>query len=160
MSVLTHTQTQRHTHIHTHIHTQRHTHTHIHTHIHTHTHTHTVAYIHTYIHTYRVKPALSDCHRDHISVSSKFDDSNFYFFFLQISSSLVRTFGKDTDGGQWMVSYLIDKILSNLVGWSSEAKVLEDTLELLLSLVDKKDRFVSRDVCVCVCVIVILKYSC
>ena len=58
----------------------------------------------------------------------------------------MRTFGKDTDGGQWTVSYLVDKILSNLVGWSSESKVLEDTLELLLSLVDKKDRYVRKAV--------------
>jgi hypothetical protein len=54
----------------------------------------------------------------------------------------VKAFGKDSAGGQWTVSYLVDKVLSNLMTWSSEAKLLEDTLELLLSMVDKKDRSV------------------
>ncbi len=60
---------------------------------------------------------------------------------LQISMPLNMAFGRDTEGGQWTLSYLTDKLLHNLLTWSSEPRLIEDTLELLVAMVEKKDRW-------------------
>lgn len=61
-------------------------------------------------------------------------------FFFQISLAIISAFGRDTDGGKWVVTYLLEKIVSNLHAWSSEASLIQDTLQLLVVLVEKKER--------------------
>ena len=58
-----------------------------------------------------------------------------------MSLAINAAFGHDTDGGQWTIAYLLDKIVANLTIWCSEPDVIEDTLELLTTLVDKKERY-------------------
>uniref|UniRef100_A0A8C3G3I2 Exportin-4 n=1 Tax=Cyclopterus lumpus TaxID=8103 RepID=A0A8C3G3I2_CYCLU len=58
----------------------------------------------------------------------------------QISMPLSTAFGADTEGAQWIVRYLLEKVISNLSAWSSEAKLANDTVELLVTLVEKRER--------------------
>lgn len=58
----------------------------------------------------------------------------------QISMPLSTAFGPDTEGAQWIVGYLLDKVINNLSVWSSEAELAIDTVELLVTLVEKRER--------------------
>ena len=57
-----------------------------------------------------------------------------------MSLSLNTAFGRDTDGGQWSISFLVDKICLNLSVWNSEEALTIDTLDLLVALVEKPER--------------------
>ena len=59
---------------------------------------------------------------------------------FQLSVAISSAFGKDTEGGRWTISYLMDKVVANLTGWNSEENIVNDTLDLLIALVDKRDR--------------------
>lgn len=61
----------------------------------------------------------------------------------QLSVSLMSLFGSGTEGGKWALGFLLDKVRSNLSGWSAESQIVEDTAMLLLSLVDTKNRYVA-----------------
>eukprot|EP00064_Thunnus_orientalis_P004786 superscaffoldBa00000447_g4798 len=58
----------------------------------------------------------------------------------QISMPLSTAFGADTEGAQWIVGYLLEKVINNLSVWSSEAELANDTVELLVTLVEKRER--------------------
>lgn len=58
----------------------------------------------------------------------------------QISIPLSTAFGSDTEGAQWIVGYLLEKVINNLSVWSSEAELANDTVELLVTLVEKRER--------------------
>uniref|UniRef100_A0A8C5ED76 Exportin-4 n=1 Tax=Gouania willdenowi TaxID=441366 RepID=A0A8C5ED76_GOUWI len=58
----------------------------------------------------------------------------------QISIPLSTAFGADTEGAQWIVGYLLEKVISNLSVWSSEMELATDTVELLVTLVETKER--------------------
>ncbi|XP_071392268.1 exportin-4 isoform X2 [Centroberyx affinis] len=58
----------------------------------------------------------------------------------QISIPLSTAFGADTEGAQWIVGYLLEKVINNLSVWSSEADLANDTVELLVTLVEKRER--------------------
>uniref|UniRef100_A0A669BPF5 Exportin-4 n=1 Tax=Oreochromis niloticus TaxID=8128 RepID=A0A669BPF5_ORENI len=58
----------------------------------------------------------------------------------QISIPLSTAFGADTEGAQWIVGYLLEKVINNLTVWSSEAELAYDTVELLVTLVEKRER--------------------
>jgi len=60
--------------------------------------------------------------------------------YQEISSALVTAFGRDTEGATWTVSFLLEKCLSNLTHLSSEHQVLEDTIGLILSFADSKEK--------------------
>ncbi|XP_028847959.1 exportin-4 isoform X2 [Denticeps clupeoides] len=60
--------------------------------------------------------------------------------YSQISIPLSTAFGADTEGAQWIVGYLLEKVISNLSVWSSEAELANDTVELLVTLVEKRER--------------------
>ena len=59
-----------------------------------------------------------------------------------MSLALTVAFGRDTEGGQWTLSFLMDKVLSNLEAWSSEAALMDDTLQLLVAMVEKREKYV------------------
>ncbi|XP_070568372.1 exportin-4-like isoform X2 [Ptychodera flava] len=61
-------------------------------------------------------------------------------YYAQMSLALTAAFGRDTEGGQWSIGFLIDKILSNLSVWSSEHDLAMDTVNLLVALVQQKER--------------------
>ena len=61
----------------------------------------------------------------------------------QLSITLLTIFGQNTEGGKWMVGFLLGKVQSNLVSWVAEPQLAEDTAMLLLSLVDSKRKYVD-----------------
>lgn len=54
---------------------------------------------------------------------------------------MSTAFGADTEGAQWIVGYLLEKVINNLSVWSSEAELANDTVELLVTLVEKRERW-------------------
>lgn len=58
----------------------------------------------------------------------------------QISIPLSTAFGVETEGAQWIVGYLLEKVINNLSVWSSEADLAIDTVDLLVTLVEKRER--------------------
>lgn len=58
----------------------------------------------------------------------------------QISMPFSTAFGVDTDGAQWIVGYLLEKVINNLSVWSAETELANDTVELLVTLVEKRER--------------------
>ena len=46
----------------------------------------------------------------------------------QISVPLSTAFGADTEGAQWIVGYLLEKVINNLSVWSAEAELANDTV--------------------------------
>lgn len=60
--------------------------------------------------------------------------------YVELSCALTAAFGQDSEGGMWTVGFLMDKIILNIQTWSSEVKLATDTLEMLLSLVSKRQR--------------------
>uniref|UniRef100_A0AAV2JYF6 Exportin-4 n=2 Tax=Knipowitschia caucasica TaxID=637954 RepID=A0AAV2JYF6_KNICA len=58
----------------------------------------------------------------------------------QISLPLSTAFGADTEGSKWIVGYLLEKVISNLSAWSAEGELATDTVELLVTLVERRER--------------------
>lgn len=59
-----------------------------------------------------------------------------------VSVTLISMFGVSSKGGEWTLGFLLDKVRSNLSGWSAESQIVEDTAMLLLSLVRTRHRYV------------------
>ena len=59
---------------------------------------------------------------------------------FQVSKALWAGFGRDTEGAQWTIQFLLDKILISLAAWNSEEKTMQDILQFLVTLVDNKTR--------------------
>ncbi|ELU09303.1 hypothetical protein CAPTEDRAFT_151878 [Capitella teleta] len=59
-------------------------------------------------------------------------------YYTEMSMPLTMAFGRDTEGGQFVLSFLINKVVSNIQAWGSEAGIIEDTLSLLLAMVEKR----------------------
>ena len=53
---------------------------------------------------------------------------------LQVSVTLASALGNSTTTGQWLVTFLIDKSISNLTVWSSDQSVADSSVELLSSM--------------------------
>ncbi|KAH0517800.1 Exportin-4 [Microtus ochrogaster] len=62
----------------------------------------------------------------------------------QISLPLSTAFGADTEGSQWIIGYLLQKVISNLSVWSSEQDLANDTVQLLVTLVERRESPVQR----------------
>ncbi|XP_049583005.1 exportin-4 [Syngnathus scovelli] len=60
--------------------------------------------------------------------------------YQQVSVPFSMAFGSDTEGAQWIVGYLLEKVITNLSVWSSEAELANDTVELLVTLVERRER--------------------
>lgn len=67
------------------------------------------------------------------------DFKNFVFS-LKISLPFSTAFGADTEGSQWIIGYLLQKVISNLSVWSSEQDLANDTVQLLVTLVERRER--------------------
>lgn len=61
-------------------------------------------------------------------------------FYAEISISLISAFGQNTEGAAWTINFLLGKIISNLTALNSEPKLVQDTVLLLVSLVDGKEK--------------------
>ncbi|XP_077584626.1 exportin-4 [Stigmatopora nigra] len=60
--------------------------------------------------------------------------------YQQVSIPFSTAFGSDTEGAQWIVGYLLEKVITNLSVWSSEPELANDTVELLVTLVEHRQR--------------------
>ena len=67
----------------------------------------------------------------------------------QLSVTLMSVFGTGTDGGKWTLGFLLDKVRTNLSGWSAELQIVEDAAMLLLSLVNNKNRYTFNYTVLC-----------
>lgn len=63
-----------------------------------------------------------------------------FTFSFQVSVAFSTAFGSDTEGARWIVGYLLEKVINNLSVWSSEADLANDTVELLVTLVERRER--------------------
>lgn len=61
-------------------------------------------------------------------------------FYSEISYALVTAFGQNTEGAAWTISFLLAKVISNLTCLNSEPNLVQDTILLLVSLVDSKEK--------------------
>jgi len=61
-------------------------------------------------------------------------------YYQEMSIALCTAFGRDTEGAAWTVNFLLEKILSNLTRLHSEPAVVEDSIKLLVSLADCKEK--------------------
>ena len=59
-----------------------------------------------------------------------------------MSQALLTAFGRDSDGAQWTVTFLLEKVKSTLTLWSAEDDLAQDTLRLLCALVENRARLV------------------
>ncbi|KAJ8027477.1 Exportin-4 [Holothuria leucospilota] len=58
----------------------------------------------------------------------------------QCSLPFTMVLGRHSDGAQWVTSFLVQKVVSNLTTWSAEEAVAKETVDLFVSLVEKTDR--------------------
>ncbi|XP_002740804.1 exportin-4-like [Saccoglossus kowalevskii] len=65
-------------------------------------------------------------------------------YYTQMSLPLAVAFGRDTDGAQWSIGFLVDKIVSNLSVWSAEHDLSTDTVNLLVALVQQKESLTAQ----------------
>ena len=63
-------------------------------------------------------------------------------FYSEISPALLSAFGQGTEGAAWSVGFLLGKAASNLAspGMGSEPALVKDTVHLLVSLVDSREK--------------------
>ncbi|XP_064627537.1 exportin-4-like isoform X2 [Lineus longissimus] len=61
-------------------------------------------------------------------------------YYKEVSMALCTAFGRDTDGAKWTVTFLLQKIVSTLLNWGTEPCVSKDTAELLVILLENRDR--------------------
>ena len=61
-------------------------------------------------------------------------------YYSEISMALVVAFGMNTEGSAWTINFILAKIISNLTRLNSEPFVVNDTVQLLVSLVDGKEK--------------------
>jgi hypothetical protein len=62
------------------------------------------------------------------------------YLYSDISLAIVAAFGQNTEGAAWTINFVLEKIISNLTSMNSEPKLVEDTVNLLVALVDTKER--------------------
>lgn len=60
--------------------------------------------------------------------------------YSDMSLAILAAFGQNTEGAAWTISFLLEKIISNLTAMNSEPSVVQDTVNLLVALVDSKER--------------------
>ena len=60
-----------------------------------------------------------------------------------MSLPFSSAFAQGSDSAQWIAGFLVDKVSSNLSVWSSEHELAADTVDLLVALIERKERLVS-----------------
>ena len=58
----------------------------------------------------------------------------------QVSLALLEVFGIDTVSAQWLLTFLLDKVVFNLTVWGSEEKLALTSAALLTKLARSKHR--------------------
>ena len=60
--------------------------------------------------------------------------------YSDISIAILSAFGQNTEGAAWTIGFVLEKIISNLTAMNSEPSVVQDTVKLLVAMVDSKER--------------------
>ena len=60
--------------------------------------------------------------------------------YAELSLALSSSFGRDSEGGQWTLNYLLECVERNLRLRTSEPALVDDTISLLITMVDSKVR--------------------
>lgn len=60
--------------------------------------------------------------------------------YQEISPAILSAFGRDTEGCSWTINFLLEKCLSNLTKLNTDQDVLQDTVSLILSFADTKEK--------------------
>lgn len=58
----------------------------------------------------------------------------------QLSVALTSAFGRDSEGAAWTLNYLLSVVEQMLRLRSAEPGLVEDTVNLLVTMVDSKER--------------------
>lgn len=66
-------------------------------------------------------------------------DTNMYPH-QQLSVALTSAFGRDSEGAAWTLNYLLSVVEQMLRLRSAEPGLVEDTVNLLVTMVDSKER--------------------
>ncbi|XP_054273696.1 exportin-4-like [Macrosteles quadrilineatus] len=61
-------------------------------------------------------------------------------YYSEISLPLVTAFGQGTNGAMWTTNYLLKKVESNLTSFSWEPNLVKESVQLLTSLVELRDK--------------------
>ncbi|XP_003746722.1 exportin-4 [Galendromus occidentalis] len=60
--------------------------------------------------------------------------------YTELSKVLIACFGRDSEAGHWVLEFVLNKLKTNLVSWSSEAALLSDTCQCLMILLNSMER--------------------
>jgi len=61
-------------------------------------------------------------------------------YYTELSTTLLHAFGDDTPGAVWSMNFLLDKIICNINAFKSEPALIDETIKLLISLVNSQTR--------------------
>lgn len=60
--------------------------------------------------------------------------------YVELSPSFNAAFGRDSEGANWITGFLLNKVESNLRTQSAEPGLMDETLKLLMALVDTREK--------------------
>ncbi|XP_071566040.1 exportin-4 [Temnothorax nylanderi] len=61
-------------------------------------------------------------------------------YYSELSTTLLHAFGEDSPGALWSMNFLLDKIICNINAFKSEPALVDETIKLLISLVNSRTR--------------------
>ncbi|XP_018403866.1 PREDICTED: exportin-4-like [Cyphomyrmex costatus] len=61
-------------------------------------------------------------------------------YYNELSTTLLHAFGDDSPGASWSMNFLLDKIICNINAFKSEPALIDETIKLLISLVNSRAR--------------------
>lgn len=60
--------------------------------------------------------------------------------YVELSPTFSAAFGRDSEGANWIISFLLNKIESNIRTQTAEPGLMNETLKLLMALVDTREK--------------------
>lgn len=61
-------------------------------------------------------------------------------YYSELSTTLLHAFGEDGPGALWSMNFLLDKVICNINAFKSEPALIDETIKLLISLVNSRTR--------------------
>ncbi|EZA56944.1 Exportin-4 [Ooceraea biroi] len=61
-------------------------------------------------------------------------------YYAEISTTILQIFGDDTPGASWTMDFLLDKVIYNINAFKSEPTIVQETIKLLISLVESETK--------------------
>ncbi|KAL0106778.1 hypothetical protein PUN28_015377 [Cardiocondyla obscurior] len=61
-------------------------------------------------------------------------------YYSELSTTLLHAFGEDGPGALWSMNFLLDKVICNINAFKSEPTLIDETIKLLISLVNSRTR--------------------